>query len=167
VTSTQIITGSGEASIKVHSTTDSDFAIAQVLKDAHKLGVHHLITSKDGTRAVSAGFGGDAKVWKYEEGMWKPECEIDLKNGAKKAKAGEVWALALSLDGQYLAATTYDGRVNVWDLANVNEKFREYETKGSFGMCVDLVSSPSPPSNESLPGFPMLSAAYSHQMVAS
>lgn len=150
MTSTQIITGSGEASIKIHSTTDSDFAIAQVLKDAHKLGVHHLITSKDGNKAVSAGFGGEAKVWKSEEGIWKLESEINVKDGAKKAKAGEIWAVALSVDGQYLAATTYDGRVNVWDLTNVNEKFREYETKGSFGMCVDLVSLPSAQSNSGL-----------------
>ena len=113
-----------------------------MLKDAHKLGVHHIITSKDGNRAVSAGFGGEAKVWKYEEGMWKQESEINGKDAVKslKGKAGELWAIALSADGQYLAGTTYDGRVNVWDLAKANEKVREFETKGSFGMCVDLVS---------------------------
>lgn len=143
MTSTQIITGSGESSIKIHSTVDSDFSIAQVVKDAHKLGIHHLITSKDGKKAVSAGFGGEAKIWKHEDGIWKLDSEINIgKDGAKKVKAGEIWAVALSVDGHYLAATTYDGRVNVWDLANVNEKFREYETKGSFGMCVDLVSFP-------------------------
>ncbi len=55
-------------------------------------------------------------------------------------KAGEVWALALSEDGQYLAGTTYDGRINVWDTADQGQKIRQYDTKGSFGMCVDLVS---------------------------
>lgn len=55
-------------------------------------------------------------------------------------KAGEVWALALSEDGQYLASTTYDGRINVWDtVATEREKIRHYDTKGSFGMCIDLV----------------------------
>lgn len=54
-------------------------------------------------------------------------------------KAGEIWAIALSEDGQYLASTSIDGRINVWDnLANRN-KIREFETKGSFGMSVDLV----------------------------
>jgi WD40 repeat protein len=53
-------------------------------------------------------------------------------------KAGEVWAIALSEDGQYLASTTYDGRINVWDLVNDRKKIREFETKGSFGMCIDL-----------------------------
>lgn len=40
-----------------------------------------------------------------------------------------------------MASTTYNGRINVWDLG-VGEagvkKIREFETKGSFGMCVDL-----------------------------
>ncbi len=59
-------------------------------------------------------------------------------------KAGEVWAIALSEDGHFLASTTYDGRINVWDLNAAGEKgikgkkIREYETKGSFGMCVDM-----------------------------
>ena len=55
-------------------------------------------------------------------------------------QAGEVWATALSESGQYLAATTYDGRINVWDLLGERKKIREYETKGSFGLCIDLVS---------------------------
>src|SRR3954447_19598248 len=53
-------------------------------------------------------------------------------------KAGELWAIALSEDGQYLASTTYDGRINVWDLVDGRKKIREFETKGSFGMCIDL-----------------------------
>lgn len=31
-------------------------------------------------------------------------------------KPGDVWAIALSADSQYLASTAIDGRVNVWDL---------------------------------------------------
>jgi superkiller protein 8 len=59
-------------------------------------------------------------------------------------KAGDVWAIVLSEDGQFLASTTYDGRINVWDLkfepekGTKGKKIREYETKGSFGMCVDM-----------------------------
>lgn len=37
-----------------------------------------------------------------------------------------------------MAATTYDGRINVWDLVDERKKIREYETKGSFGMCIDV-----------------------------
>jgi len=51
-------------------------------------------------------------------------------------KAGEIWAIALSEDGQFMASTTYDGRINVWDI--VTGKIREYETKGSFGLCIDM-----------------------------
>ena len=58
-------------------------------------------------------------------------------------KTGEVWALALSEDGQYLAATSMDGRINVWDNLASQAKIREFETKGSFGMCISLVRSES------------------------
>ncbi len=36
------------------------------------------------------------------------------------------------------SSTTYDGRINVWDLFSGRKKIREYETKGSFGMCIDM-----------------------------
>lgn len=138
MTPTQILSGSGEPSIKVHSTTDEDFPIAQVLKDAHKLGCHHVVTDGSSTKAASVGFDGKVKVWKYEEGKWNEDGEIIADNAPKKA--GQVWAVSLSSDGQYLAGTTHDGRVNVWDLQNGKQKIREFETKGSFGMCVDMVS---------------------------
>ena len=54
-------------------------------------------------------------------------------------KAGEIWAIVLSEDGQYLAATSFDGRINVWDDLADGAKIREFETKGSFGMSIDLV----------------------------
>ena len=54
-------------------------------------------------------------------------------------EAGEVWAIALSENGQYIAATSFDGRINVWDNLVEGAKIREFETKGSFGMSIDLV----------------------------
>ncbi|OCT51526.1 Meiotic recombination protein rec14 [Cladophialophora carrionii] len=138
VTTTQILTGSGESSIKVHSTTEDDFPLVQVLNDAHKVGCHHIVTDREtGRNAVSVGFGGEVKVWKYDEGAWKDAGEI--KVGPRK-KAGEMWAVSLSFDGKFLAGTTHDGRVNVWDLNDTGsrEKIREFETKGSFGMSIDM-----------------------------
>lgn len=58
--------------------------------------------------------------------------------GIESNKAGEVWAISLSEDGTYLASTTHDGRINVWETSS-KEKIREFETKGSFGMCIHLV----------------------------
>ncbi|RMZ88662.1 hypothetical protein DV736_g4111, partial [Chaetothyriales sp. CBS 134916] len=133
LTPTAILSGSGDASIKIYSTTADGFPIAQVLKDAHRLGCHHISTSQTGDRAVSVGFGGEAKIWKFAESIWQQDGEI-----AAAKSTGELWAVCLSVDGQYLAGTTHDGRVNVWDLLNSCEKIREYETKGSFGMCIDL-----------------------------
>ena len=51
----------------------------------------------------------------------------------------DTWAVALSEDGQYLAGVSQDGHIRVWDLDGHAEQIRDYETKGSFGTCIDLV----------------------------
>jgi superkiller protein 8 len=91
--------------------------------------------------AASGGFGGEVKIWKLngDTGEWSLSGEVATSSN----KPGEAWALALSEDGGYLAATTNDGRINVWDIASEgNPKIQEYETgspgSGSFGLCVDL-----------------------------
>lgn len=94
---------------------------------------------------MSVGFGGEVKVWartqkQDEDGPaeeWTADGEVK-----DNVKAGELWAPALSHEGRYLAATTHDGRMNVWDLESENgarAKIRSYETKGSFGLCCDMV----------------------------
>ena len=53
----------------------------------------------------------------------------------------------MSSDGNFLATTTHDGRVNVYDTTKINEEvtaaqtLAQFETKGSFGTCVDIVRS--------------------------
>ena len=53
-------------------------------------------------------------------------------------KEPDTWAICLSEDGRYLAGTTNNGHIKVWDLSN-GEQFRDYETKGAFGACIDMV----------------------------
>ncbi|TQV95046.1 meiotic recombination protein Ski8/Rec14 [Cordyceps javanica] len=136
-----LLSAGGSSTIHVHDTTDPAFPLKQSIPNAHKLGCHHLCTSRNGRYAASAGFGGEVKIWalNVDTGEWSHTGEIT----GSSVQAGEVWALALSEDGGYLASTTNDGRINVWDVADeVKPKIREYETgsagSGSFGMCVDL-----------------------------
>ncbi|KAK4901794.1 Ski complex subunit Rec14 [Elasticomyces elasticus] len=153
VTPSQLLSASGSSSIRIHSTkgqiihadTPDDehpYPLVQTLEKVHPLGCHHICTSLDGRTAASAGFSGELKVWQCgEEGQWTAVGEI---KPAEK-QAGEHWALALSENGQYLAATTHDGRINVYDTRSITpegtaHKFTQYETKGSFGMSVDLSS---------------------------
>ncbi|KAH8677947.1 WD40-repeat-containing domain protein [Xylariales sp. PMI_506] len=144
-----LLSASGSSTLHVHSTAQEGVPLVQSLNNAHKLGCHHIAVSRSGKVAASAGFGGDLKVWKLAEsgsGDWEAYGEIEMPSGvnASAAKsAGEVWAVALSEDGNYLAATTYDGRINVWSLETPKgTKIQEYETgsagSGSFGLCVDL-----------------------------
>ncbi|KAI8201700.1 GTP-binding protein beta subunit [Colletotrichum sp. SAR 10_76] len=131
----------GSSTLHVHNTADPAIPITQSISGAHKLGCHHICTSRDGRVAASAGFAGELKVWVVDKdtGEWKLHSEVTDQN----SKAGETWAIALSEDGKFLAGTTYDGRINVWDIGEEGTpKIREYETgspgSGSFGMSVDL-----------------------------
>ncbi|XMA12897.1 hypothetical protein WAI453_005688 [Rhynchosporium graminicola] len=144
VTRTQIISASGASSIKIHSTQSPDIPIVQTLNGAHKLGCHHLVTSLDGSTLASAGFGGEVKLWTCTPSNASTDSPsgstwVEAGTITDSNKAGEIWAISLSADGQFLASTTYDGRINVWDLKiDGRKKIREYETKGSFGLCVDI-----------------------------
>ncbi|KAF2704803.1 WD40 repeat-like protein [Pleomassaria siparia CBS 279.74] len=135
-TKSQILSASGSSSIRIYSSDQPDFPLVQTLEGAHTLGIHHLVTAKENNRAASAGFEGKVKVWSSdEEGVWKEDGEI-----VDNHKPGDIWAVALSADGLYLASSSINGKVNVWSLAKDEglPKIREYETKGSFGLCVDL-----------------------------
>ena len=76
MTLNQIISASGSSDIKIYSTIEPDFPLVQTLYAAHKLGVHHLTASKDGHHFASAGFAGDVKLWRSEEGQWTEKGEI-------------------------------------------------------------------------------------------
>ncbi|KAL7624176.1 Ski complex subunit Rec14 [Parahypoxylon ruwenzoriense] len=144
-TPTALLSASGSSTLHIHATTQPNIPLVQSLTGAHKLGCHHIAVSRNGKIAASAGFGGDVKIWKLADsgtGDWQPFGELDFGKGAGKG-AGEIWAVALSEDGQFLASTTYDGRINVWDLyGDRSATMREYETgsagAGTFGLCVDL-----------------------------
>ncbi|KAE8147097.1 WD40 repeat protein [Aspergillus avenaceus] len=134
VTDKQILSASGASALQVHSTIDPDFPLVQTINGAHTAGCHHLVTNGNGSRAVSVGFGGEVKVWSYHNENWSE----DRTALAGKAGSIDTWAVALSKDGQYLAGVSQDGHIRVWDLNTGGEQIHDYETKGSFGTCIDL-----------------------------
>lgn len=150
-----MLSASGSSTLRIHSTTDPTFPLVQSLEKVHKLGCHHITTSANGKVAASTGFGGETKIWTVQGGHWSERRTIKGARPLTKSLAlledpladqdpdgagpGEIWAIALSEDGQYLATTSFDGRINVWDDLAGGAKIREFETKGSFGMSIDLV----------------------------
>lgn len=134
VTDKQILSASGGSSIQVHSTTDPDFPLAQTIEGAHKVGCHHVVTDGRGSRAVSVGFGGEIQIWACHDGTWSK----DDTAPAAITGSGEVWAVSLSDNGQFLAGVSQDGHIEVWDLNASGEQVQDYETKGSFGTCLDM-----------------------------
>ncbi|KAL2171823.1 hypothetical protein VTG60DRAFT_1520 [Thermothelomyces hinnuleus] len=163
-TPTCLLSASGSSSLRVHSTTDATFPLQQTIPNAHKLGCHHICTARGGVGAVAAsvGFGGEIKVWTYgnpaEDGdnnnnnnnsnnrnkdnaSSQKEWRLHWELPPSKTDGGDVWAVALSADEGYLACTTSDGRIHVWDI-EARERIQTYETGarggGSFAMAVDL-----------------------------
>lgn len=76
VTGNQILSASGASSLKVHSTADPDFPLVQSIDNAHNVGCHHVVTSRQGSRAVSAGFGGEIKIWSCQNGHWSEDASV-------------------------------------------------------------------------------------------
>ena len=72
----QILSGSGSSSIKIYSTANPEFSLAQTLETAHPLGCHHLTVSKNGQVAASAGFGGEVKIWDSQGGLWVEQASL-------------------------------------------------------------------------------------------
>ncbi|KAJ4306791.1 Ski complex subunit Rec14 [Collariella sp. IMI 366227] len=125
-TSTSLLSASGSSSLRVHSTADPSFPLQQTIEHAHKLGCHHVTTARGGVGhvAASVGFGGEIKVWRLQDDK---QWQLDWELPPSKNNGGDVWAVALSADEGYLACTTSDGRVNVWDVMG-KEKIQTYET---------------------------------------
>ena len=48
----------------------------QTLEKVHKLGCHHVTTSKDGKVAANVGFGGEVKVWMFHDDKWSESHKI-------------------------------------------------------------------------------------------
>jgi superkiller protein 8 len=76
VTSDQIISASGASALKVHSTADTDFPLAQTIEAAHKIGCHHVVSSRNGLKAASVGFGGEIKIWNNNNCEWSEETAL-------------------------------------------------------------------------------------------
>lgn len=141
-----LFSASGSSTINIHRINDASgtFPISQSLS-AHKLGCHHIATAprgSNGTVAASVGFGGDIKVWRSnpDSGDFSLDYEI-TPSEAKTKGVADSWAVALSADENYLACTTHDGKIHVWDLRS-KSVVQTYETggggNGSFGLSVDL-----------------------------
>lgn len=168
-TPTAIFSASGSSTLHIHSTTSPTFPLVQSVSGAHRLGIHHACTSRGGAGrvAVTAGFGGEVKIWTCKEttGDWELWHEIrrggegledvaeggsgaaapaswNGSNGPVAGKTGDAWAIALSADENFLAVTTHDGKIHVWDLVG-RQRVQTYETGGgtgggTFGLTVDL-----------------------------
>ncbi|KAF2720774.1 WD40 repeat-like protein [Polychaeton citri CBS 116435] len=154
ITPAHLFAASGSSSIRIYSTKgqtvhadtaedEQPYPLAQTLEKAHPLGAHHVATSLDGKTAATSGFGGEVKLWSLdaESGVWTAKGELvpeDRKNT-------DTWALALTESGQYMACTSHDGRIRVYDVSSIaptndapTALITTYETKGSFALAIDI-----------------------------
>lgn len=135
VSSGYVISAGGSSSVKLYDAAAPEHPEVHAFEHAHPLGVHHVAASSSGV-LVTAGYGGETILWDLNE---KKEIQrLDPKEKKENGvKPGDVWAVALNPAGTTLATTTQDGKVNLFDV-KTGEKQKEYITKGSFGLAVDL-----------------------------
>ena len=137
----------------------------QTLEHVHPLGTHHVVVSREGRTAASAGFGGEVRVWELvgdegEVGMWREKGSIlpVLKKGTRRGKEAEngttpttptiirtdtkPWALALSPTGTHLATTTPSGNIYIYalqtQLSATPTATLTSKTSSSFPLCIDI-----------------------------
>ncbi|KAK9453948.1 WD40-repeat-containing domain protein [Dipodascopsis uninucleata] len=124
-----LITTSGDSQIKLWNATSQEHELSRTIETDHKIGIHHISSSKETGLLALCGFDGVISVYNLEDGKFR---------GKLSSEQTAHWAVRFSSDGEYLAATTLDGKIHVWNM--LEEPFTrcgELETKGFSGLCID------------------------------
>ncbi|TGZ85573.1 WD40 repeat-like protein [Ascodesmis nigricans] len=132
-TSSHIVSVAGDSNVKVWELATPKHPLAHVFNGAHRLGAHHVAASTAVTEplAATAGFAGEIIIWDLENMKERSRIEV-------VSDCDGVWAIAISPKGEQIAATTCDGKINVWNTSDMKNMAAQYTTKGSFGMCIDM-----------------------------
>ncbi|KAJ8103001.1 WD40-repeat-containing domain protein [Lipomyces tetrasporus] len=126
------ITSSGNSILKLWNAVSNDHELVLTIKTTHKLGIHHVCANKESGLVAAVGFDGEISVWSLQDGSCR-----GVISDPKTAH----WAARFSADGEFLAATSLNGEINVWNTAAGEfEKCGELETKGSSGLAIDYSS---------------------------
>ena len=137
---------SGEPTVKVWDAKDPEHPKVHHFDQAHRLGIHHVAVSDEGS-AATVGYEGGLKLWDLKELKQKSELSELLVlvflqiliSICIESSADDTWAVSLSPTGDICYNTTHDGRIIARDVRDLRNKIGEYATKGSFGLCVDTV----------------------------
>lgn len=129
------ITGSGDGNITLWDNGEVDPKPLHLLR--YKLGIHHVATDELGSILAAVSF--DAKLHLYDLKQLKP-CE-ELLPIIKESN--DCWAVALSNDGKFLAVSTIQGLVNLWDLTTGTKLHSFGTNRKGFGLSVALSSDAS------------------------
>lgn len=132
ITPSYTITVASDSNVKLWDIGSPEHPLVHEFSGAHPLGAHHVaVNTAAGTRAASVGFGGEIILWDLE----KLEQQYKIKG---QPGVEGTWAVALSPSGERMAVSTCDGKIILWDTSRPQEVLKTYETKGSFGLCVDI-----------------------------
>ncbi|KAK9450222.1 WD40-repeat-containing domain protein [Limtongia smithiae] len=123
------ITCSGDSTVNFWSAVLPDHSLVKTLSTEHKLGIHHLCAHSEAGLLATSGFEGEVAVYSISDGT-----RLHRFSDSKSA----LWAIRFSPDGDFLAATTLDGRILVWNVSGETaEHCGTLEAKNSAGLCID------------------------------
>ncbi|KAI0768293.1 WD40-repeat-containing domain protein [Trametes elegans] len=116
---------SGKMHLFVADTFDFSHTPSLRTKRGHRFSVTAAVASQDGRWLYSSGKEGSIIKWDLHNGRQVHtfhKCRVDKGKGKSRetgdltGHTDEIWALAVSPDGKYLASGGKDRRVGVWDV---------------------------------------------------
>jgi superkiller protein 8 len=129
------ITGSGDGDITLWDNGEVNPKPLHLLR--YKVGIHHLAVDGIGHTLAAVSFDGRLHLFDLKDLKPKQEFPDILKEST------DSWAVALSSDGQFLAVTTVQGLVNLWDLTTGVKLHSLSTNRKGFGLSVALSSDAS------------------------
>src|SRR5262249_11891359 len=97
-----IVSVSADKEITVWNS--SDYTKRYILKGHKDAGIS-IAMSSDGNRLASTDMGGTMKIWDLTTGQ---------ELGSVQAHIGLIWSVCFADDGQYIATSGNDKKINVW-----------------------------------------------------
>eukprot|EP00124_Ichthyophonus_hoferi_P002128 Ihof_evm11s133 gene=Ihof_evmTU11s133 len=120
VSKDKILTGSVDETIKVWDCDEESPTCTNTLQ-GHELGVVSVDVSQDGAMAVSSSLDSNIKLWDLNTNQLIRSID---------AVPARTWQAKLSPDSKYLATGTFNGTVDIYEVATGTKKTEPYSPDG-------------------------------------
>ncbi|KAK9475156.1 WD40-repeat-containing domain protein [Dipodascopsis tothii] len=124
-----VVSASGDSAVRVWAAS-GDHAPLYTISTAHRVGIHHVATCTERGLVAFAGFDGTISIWTLAE---PAACLVTISDDKVS-----FWAIRFSPEGEYLAATSLDGKVYIYSVGDDSSTLSGVlDTRGTPGLSLD------------------------------